>query len=63
MPGEEDDFFREDKMKAYFQQVVRRDIEDQKAMGGTIAGLSEGGTTGMRNQEPDQDDHGPETNY
>ena len=45
LPGEEEDFFTENKMRQYFQKVVEHEIEVTRKMGGAIAGLSEGNTT------------------
>lgn len=60
LPDDEEDFFTEIKMQQFYQKVVEREIEDARKMGGTIAGLSEGGTLQNRNQDPDQDDHAPD---
>ena len=39
LPGEEDDFFTEDKIKVFFQKVVEREIEENKRMGGSVSGM------------------------
>lgn len=57
LPGETEDFFTENKIKQYFQQVVERQIEEDKKMGGAVAGLSEGGTLLGRQQDPDQEEN------
>ena len=53
LPGEEEDFFTEHKIKQFFQAVVERQVEEDKKMGGAVAGLSEGGTMIGRQQDQD----------
>lgn len=63
LPGETADFFTEHRLKSFWQQVVEKEAAEQRRTAGQIhmaGGYSEGGTTGLRQQDPDQDDHAPD---
>lgn len=62
LPGETADYFTEHRLKAFWQQVVEKEAAEQRRNAGQnqMSGFSEGGTTGVRQQDPDQDDHAPD---
>ena len=60
LPGEEGDFFTEDKMKEYFQEVVVKEFDhNNRTGGGGINDASDGQFNGQQ-QDIDQDEQAPE---
>ena len=59
LPGESEDFFTEAKIKAYFQQVVEREIEEAKRGTGAVEGMQDQ-PVGQLRQTEEQDEQAPE---
>ena len=56
IPGEDEDFFTEAKLMQYFQKVVEREKEEERVIGGTMPGLSEGNTLQPHRGEGEPDE-------